>query len=155
MNVDLTITPAALWTILGLALVLAEFAFPAVILVFFGAAALVVALLLWMGIDLPLNFQILTFAGLAVGLIVGARRHVREWFYGRSEHASDGIEVLVPGTPVVAQQDFIDGVGVVSYRGARWNAETEEPVMNGQRLWITGRRGLVLQVTTRPPGKAR
>ncbi|NGP52669.1 NfeD family protein [Thioalkalivibrio sp. XN8] len=151
MNIDFSISPPAVWALLGVLLILAEFAFPGVILVFFGIAALLIGLALWFGVGLSLNMQILLFGVLAVGLLVLARKRVKNWFRGKSEHASDGIEVLVLGTGVVAQEDFVDGVGVVTYRGARWNAECAEPVTAGQRLWITGRHGLVLNVSSERP----
>lgn len=153
MNIDFSISPAAVWTLLGVLLILAEFAFPGVILVFFGVAALLIGLALWFGVGLTLNMQILLFGILAVGLLLVARKRVKNWFRGKSEHASDGVEVLVPGTPVIAQEDFVDGVGVVTYRGARWKAECDQAVTTGQKLWITGRHGLVLNVSSERPAE--
>lgn len=155
MNIDLSISAAAIWTLVGVVLILAEFAMTGVILVFFGVAALLVGLLLWAGVDMSLNVQILVFGALAVSLLLMARDRVRSWFHGKSEQASDGIEVLVPGTPVSALGEFVDGVGLVTHRGARWNAECDTPVVGGQRLWITGRRGLVLKVSAEQPPQAR
>jgi membrane protein implicated in regulation of membrane protease activity len=151
MNLDLSISAAAIWALVGVALILAEFAMPGVILVFFGVAALLVGLVLWMGVEMSLNVQILVFGAVALGLLLLARDRVRSWFHGKSDKASDGIEVLVPGTPVTALGDFADGTGLVSHRGARWNAECPAPVAGGQRVWITGRRGLVLEVSVEPP----
>lgn len=153
MNIDFSISPAAAWTLLGVVLVLAEFAMPGVILVFFGVAALLIGGTLWLGVEMSLNTQIVVFGVLALGLLLVARERVKSWFQGKSEHASDGVEVLVPGTPVTAMQDFVDGVGVVTHRGARWNAESGEPVTSGQRLWIVGRRGLVLKVSSERPAE--
>lgn len=155
MSIDLSISPAAIWALVGVVLILAEFAMTGVILVFFGVAALLVGLLLWAGVAMSLNIQILVFGVLAIALLLVARDRVRSWFHGKSERASDGIEVLVPGTPVTALGDFIDGVGLVTHRGARWNAECEAPVVGGQRLWITGRRGLVLRVSVEQPAEGR
>ena len=154
MNIDLSFSAAGIWALVGVVLILAEFAMTGVILVFFGVAALLVGLLLWAGVDMSLNTQILVFGALAIGLLLMARDRVRTWFHGKSEQASDGIEVLAPGTPVTALGDFLDGVGLVTHRGARWNAECSGPVAGGQRLWITGRRGLVLLVSTEPPASA-
>ena len=42
---------ATIWFLIGLGLVLAEFAVPGVILVFLGVAAWIVALLDWAGVD--------------------------------------------------------------------------------------------------------
>lgn len=155
MSIDLSISPAAIWALVGVVLILAEFAMTGVILVFFGVAALLVGLLLWAGVAMSLNIQILVFGVLAIALLLVARDRVRSWFHGKSERASDGIEVLVSGTPVTALGDFIDGVGLVTHRGARWNAECEAPVVGGQRLWITGRRGLVLRVSVEQPAEGR
>lgn len=151
MNLDLSISAAAIWALVGVALILAEFAMPGVILVFFGVAALLVALVLWLGVEMSLNIQILVFGAVALGLLLLARDRVRSWFHGKSDQARDGIEVLVPGTPVTALGDFANGVGLVSHRGARWNAECQAPVVAGQRVWITGRHGLVLEVGVEPP----
>lgn len=155
MNIDLSFSAAGIWALVGVVLILAEFAMTGVILVFFGVAALLVGLLLWAGVDMSLNTQILVFGALAIGLLLMARDRVRTWFHGKSEQASDGIEVLVPGTPVTALGDFVDGAGLVTHRGARWNAECDAPVASGQRVWITGRRGLVLTVSAQqpPPGR--
>lgn len=155
MSIDLSISAAGIWALVGVVLILAEFAMTGVILVFFGVAALLVALLLWTGVGMSLNVQILVFGALAIGLLLVARDRVRSWFHGKSERAGDGIEVLVPGTPVTALGDFVDGVGLVTHRGARWNAECDTPVAGGQRVWITGRRGLVLSVSTEQPASAR
>lgn len=155
MNIDLSISPAAIWALVGVSLILAEFAMTGVILVFFGVAALLVGLLLWAGVAMSLNIQILVFGVLAIALLLVARDRVRSWFHGKSERASDGIEVLVPGTPVTAMGEFVDGVGLVTHRGARWNAECEAPVVGGQRLWITGRDGLVLRVSAEQPPQGR
>jgi hypothetical protein len=73
----------------------------------------------------------------------------------REANPETRIEVLVPGTPVSALGEFVDGIGLVSHRGARWNAECDTPVVGGQRLWITGRRGLVLKVSAEQPPQGR
>lgn len=151
MSIDWSISPAGVWALLGTVLVLAEFAMPGVIAMFFGVAALLVALLLYIGMPLSLNAQILVFGILAIALVVLARSRVKAWFYGRSEHAEQGVEVLAPGTPVTAMSDFANGAGLVLHQGARWQAESAEPIASGQRVWIRGRRGLVLEVTAIPP----
>jgi membrane protein implicated in regulation of membrane protease activity len=151
MNIDWTVTPASLWFLLGVLLIFSEFVFPGVIAVFFGAAAIVVAIILFLGFDLSFNVQILLFAALGAILLLLARNRLKVWFQGASTTGQHGVEVLPVGTMVVASEDFVDGGGLVHYSGARWNAESAEPVSAGQHVWITGRRGLVLQVSPRPP----
>jgi inner membrane protein len=55
MSIDWTLTPASLWSPLGVILILSEFAFPGIIAVFFGAAAIVVAIILFAGFEPSLN----------------------------------------------------------------------------------------------------
>lgn len=152
MSIDWTISPAAVWVLIGVLLILSEFALPGIIAVFFGVAAILVGLLLFLGVPLSLNAQLILFGVLAVALLVVARSRVKAWFQGRSEAMDDGVEVIPPGTSVTAVNDFVDGRGLVTHRGAHWNAEADEPVSGGQRLWILGRHGLVLRVSTRAPG---
>lgn len=155
LTIDWSLSPAAAWTLLGVLLILAEFVVPGVIVMFFGAAAIIVGGLLLVGMPLSLNVQIMLFGIIAILLLLLARKRVQAWFVGRSEHAGDGVEAMQAGASVTAMQPFDDRRGVVSYRGARWNAELlpGEPVgvEAGQRLWIVGRHGLVLQVSHRAP----
>jgi inner membrane protein len=151
MSIDWGVPPGAIWILLGVLLILSEFVVPGIIAMFLGAAAVIVGVLLLVGVPLSLNVQILLFGALSVVLVLAARRRVASWFRGSSEHAEEGVEVLTPGTPVTATTEFANGIGVVSYRGARWNAESAEPIAAGQRVWITGRRGLVLEVSARTP----
>jgi membrane protein implicated in regulation of membrane protease activity len=151
MSIDWEVSPGAIWMLLGVLLILFEFVAPGVIAMFLGAAAIIVGVLLLVGVPMSLNAQIVLFGVLSLVLVVAARRRVASWFRGRSEHAEEGVEVLTPGTPVTATSEFSDGTGVVSYRGARWNAESADPIVTGQRVWITGRRGLVLQVSAASP----
>lgn len=152
MSIDWTVTPASLWFLLGVLLILSEFAFPGIIAVFFGAAAIVVAIILFAGFEPSLNLQILLFAALGVTLLLLTRSRLRTWFQGTSTTGQHGVEVLPVGTTVVAIEDFTNGSGLVHYSGARWNAESDEPITAGQQVWTTGRRGLVLKVSPHPPG---
>jgi membrane protein implicated in regulation of membrane protease activity len=151
MNIDWTVTPASLWFLLGVLLILSEFAFPGIIAIFFGAAAIVVAIVLFLGIDLSLNLQILLFAALGAVLLLLTRNRLKRWFQGKSTTGQHGVDLLPVGTAVMASEDFVNGSGLVHYSGARWNAESDEPISAGQQVWTTGRRGLVLKVSTRAP----
>ncbi|MFN2350111.1 MAG: NfeD family protein [Thioalkalivibrio sp.] len=154
MNIDWTVTPASLWFLLGVLLILSEFAFPGIIAIFFGVAAIVVAVVLMLGFDLSFNVQILLFAALGVVLLLLTRKHLKAWFQGKSSSGQHGVELMPVGTRVVASEDFVNGSGLVDYSGARWNAESDEAISAGQPVWTTGRRGLVLKVSTHAPVRA-
>ncbi len=149
--IDWTFTPASLWILIGILLILSEFALPGVIAVFFGLAALVVGLLLYLNVPIELPGQILLFGVLAALLLLVARRRLTPWFRGKSETGGLGSEVLPVGTRAVAQTDFARGQGVVVLNGVRWNAESPDPIHAGDPVWLTGRQGLVLQVSATPP----
>jgi inner membrane protein len=146
-----SISPAALWALVGVLLVLSEFVAPGIIAVFFGLAALIVAAVLALGVPLNVPAQILLFAGLGLCLLLLARGRLASWFQGDVDRPSGNSHAAAAGTPVTALTDFVDGLGTVSYRGARWNAESPDPIAKGERAWITGRRGLVLMVSRSAP----
>ena len=145
------VSPAAAWTLAGLALVFAEFVLPGVIVVFFGVAALIVAALLALGVGFGLAAQFVLFGVLSAVLVVLARSRVMAWMGVRSERASSGIDVFTYGAEAVVLDPFADGVGAVTYRGARWMARADEALQPGQRVYILGRQGLHLEVSSQLP----
>jgi membrane protein implicated in regulation of membrane protease activity len=149
--IDWTFTPASIWILIGVLLILSEFALPGVIAVFFGMAALLVGLLLFLKVPLDLPGQIFLFGVLGVALLLVARRRFTPWLKGRSETGGVGSEVLPVGTRATAQADFVQGLGVVILNGVRWNAESQDAIRAGDPVWLTGRRGLILRVSATPP----
>ena len=153
--IDWTFTPASLWTLVGVLLILSELALPGVIAVFFGLAALIVALLLFFNLPLDPPAQILLFGVLGAALLLVARNRLKPWFRGQVETGGVGSEVLPDGTRATAQADFERGVGVVLLNGVRWNAESSDPIRAGDPVWLIGRRGLVLLVRATPPADSK
>ncbi|SDX10371.1 NfeD family protein [Thiocapsa roseopersicina] len=149
--IDWTFTPASLWTLIGVLLILSELALPGVIAVFFGIAALLIGLLLFIDVPIDPPAQILLFGVLGAGLLLLARHRLKPWFRGQVETGGGGSEVLPEGTRARAQTDFLQGAGVVTLNGVRWNAESPDPIHAGDPVWLTGRRGLVLIVSSKPP----
>jgi membrane protein implicated in regulation of membrane protease activity len=149
--IDWTFTPASLWTLIGVLLILSELALPGVIAVFFGLSALLVGLLLFLDVPIDTPAQILLFGILGAALLLLARHRLKPWFRGQVATGGVGSEVLPNGTRAIAQTDFDQGLGVVSLNGVRWNAESPDPIRAGDPVWLTGRRGLVLQVSAAPP----
>ncbi|CRI67382.1 conserved membrane hypothetical protein [Thiocapsa sp. KS1] len=149
--IDWTFTPASLWTLIGVLLILSELALPGVIAVFFGLAALLIGLLLYLDVPIDPPAQILLFGVLGAALLLLARNRLKPWFRGQEDTGGGGSEVLPQGTRALAQTDFARGAGVVSLNGVRWNAESPDIIRAGDPVWLVGRRGLVLKVTATPP----
>lgn len=144
----MNLTPELIWFLAGLALILAEFAVPGVILVFFGMGAWVVALALWLGwIEAP-GAQAVLFTIASVAFLFGLRRFVRGWFQGDTKDRDASLLEEFIGKEVVVSSDIPGGpaVGKVELKGTEWNARCATPLAKGARAVVVARDGLVLVV---------
>ena len=137
---------AIIWFLIGLGLILAEFAVPGVILVFIGAAAWVVALLDWMGVD-SLSVQLWVFGLVSVGLVVFARRYVKSWFTGKESNGASDVDEEFVGQVVMVVKAIGDGDdGLVELKGARWKAVSNSDLEEGDHAEVVERDNLTLKV---------
>lgn len=143
--------PYLLWFLVGLILVLLEFAAPGIILIFLGMGAWAASLTTWLGFTTTLAGQLAVFTVTSVLFLVGLRNLCKEWFMGRSQkgnsaEADDGflhkeVRVIAAITP--------DIPGKVEFRGAHWNARGLGSLNVGDFAIIVGREGLQLVVRPR------
>ena len=105
------ISTELIWFICGLVLILAEFAVPGVILVFFGIGAWIVALALFIGVIESTEAQLLLFAAASVALLLGLRKWIRQRFSGFVSDRQPPEENLdeFEGRPVVVIEDIAPG----------------------------------------------
>lgn len=138
-------TPAY-WFIFGILLLVFELATPGFVTMFFGMAALTVALLAWV---LPLGQVVcwLLFAALSVIYILLLRKFLKRIFIGDKnspERLEDGFvgkyasvtEAIAPGKP-----------GRVDFTGCGWQAESEDVLAAGERVRICAKNNLTLIVS--------
>jgi membrane protein implicated in regulation of membrane protease activity len=141
-------SPALIWFVVGLVLILLELALPGVILVFIGLGAWVAALLVWLGWVDSLAGQMIVFALSSTVLLVGLRRLFKSWLMGvtiTGDSTADLDEFL--GKPVTVVVSIpADSVGKVEFKGSHWNAQCAQPLGAGAAAVITGRDGLCLLV---------
>ncbi|MCK4563974.1 MAG: NfeD family protein [Verrucomicrobia bacterium] len=140
--------PAFWWTIVGIVLMICEFAVPGLILFFFGVGALVTALVS-LFFPLSLTLQLAVFVVASLVSLFGLRRFLKTIFTGRAtavnadDSVSDGMvgeeaevtEPIAPGTP-----------GKVLLHGTAWKAESEEMLEAGQVVVVVNQRSLTLIV---------
>ncbi len=141
------------WLILGALLVLSEFFLTSIIAIFFGIGAILVGVGTALGLISNLTEQILLFAILSVAALLFARENVKVWFHGRVSDSWNGDRNLISsrGERVTVSADFVQGVGRVKLSGAEWSAESDDVLQEGDVAWVTGNRGITLQVSaTRP-----
>ncbi|UAW98559.1 NfeD family protein [Halopseudomonas nanhaiensis] len=146
-------TSFGFWLLLGLALFISEFFVPGLIAAFFGIGAVVVGLLTWMGVIDTLPIQLLTFAVISVVALFALRSHFNNWLRGGVSDRSEGYsqdDGLV-GSRVFVATDFANGTGAVQLNGAKWDAESDEPLKAGDAAWVTRHSGIVLTVSGRQP----
>jgi len=142
------ISPVSVWLIFGLALVLLELFIPGVILIFFGAAALVVSGLVALGVLPSLAGQILVFTVLSVILLLGVRRFCKAWFMGKTVTSQDTVEDDFIGQVVVVTSAIDPGLGgKIEFKGAAWSAKSDNAHAVGDRVKIVSRQNLTVVVS--------
>lgn len=145
-------TPAQIWFIAGLVLVITEFTTPGVVLVFLGLGAWCASLTAYLGWTASVGSQMAVFAVSSLVLLIGLRRFFKSWFMGFTKANPDasrdlddyiGRQVRVI-TPIAAGGD-----GKVEFKGAHWNAVSPAALAVGDHAVITRMDGLTLTVEPR------
>lgn len=139
-----------IWFVAGLVMILLEFTQPGLVIVFFGAGAWVVSLLVYLDILETLRSQLLVFGGVSVGLLLGLRRWVKDKFYGHIGAKQDLTRNLdeFTGKQVAVLQDVIPGKigGQVEFKGTSWSAVSEQEIKKGETAVIVEMDGLTLVI---------
>lgn len=155
LTIDL-LSSYGFWLVLGLLLLISELAAPGVIAVFFGIGALVVGGLTFAGVIESLPVQLLCFSLVSLLALFGLRRRFQRWLRGDVSDRANGPDAgdLV-GARVSVLEDFSQGEGTVQLNGAKWDAESDEPLKTGDAAWVAAHRGIVLKVTANRPATAK
>lgn len=145
----MNLNPEVIWFLVGLGLMLAEFAVPGVVLVFFGAAAWIVALTTYISLTESLTSQLAVFAISTVILLVSLRRWIKEKLfvgYVSDIHNLDENLDEFTGKSVIVLEDVEPGGsgGKVEFKGADWSALSDTPIKKGEAAVIEKLDGLKL-----------
>jgi len=120
---DWSLTPALVWAVMGLVLLIAELATVSFILCFIGLGALVVALTTWLGVTASLTSQLIVFSVSSLLLLFLLRKTARKLFAGQADvppdYAEQKVAVVKPIPP--------GGEGTIQYRGSDWIAFSDTP----------------------------
>lgn len=137
----------AVWAVLGGALLLAEFAMPELVVVFFGLGALVnaflIALIPALRGNIPLQITLwAATSGIALAFL---RRYAARWFRG------DGPEIRPAGvgeTAYVVEAISPEHPGRIRYRGTTWQARSvQETIPAGSTVTLLEKQNLTYLVT--------
>jgi membrane protein implicated in regulation of membrane protease activity len=133
------LSPWLLWFLAGIAIMLGELAIPGFVIIFFGlgcwAAAVVAALS-----PHAYSIQVAAFLMVSVSSLLMLRKLAMRVFVGRSEGTGGEDMGNVPfGARVSIDQEMTPGrIGRVRFRGAMWDAVSEEPLSAGSDAQIIG-----------------
>lgn len=137
MDISAIFAPWLIWFLLGIGFAFLELLMPGFIVIFFGIGCLVVAgaLLIW---DLTVTAQISLFIAAAIASIVLLRKFLMNIFRGTaSDESKDGLDDFPKGAHVKVL-DKITPIrsGRISYRGAPWDAVSDEDIAEGETVEI-------------------
>lgn len=134
-----------IWILIGVALLAIEFASSTLHLGLFAVGALVVAILVGLGVDIPLWGQLAVFTGVSVFFLF----FVRPILVRKLKlHVTRTVDSLVGEQAVALDEIGPAGLGKAEMRGSTWSARNvgETALMRGQRCVVAAVDGLMIHV---------
>jgi membrane protein implicated in regulation of membrane protease activity len=142
--------PDMIWALCGIILIFIEFFIPGLVIIFFGAGALVTALMKYLiGSAFSLPLQLLTFMTSSVLFLILLRRYMKKIFRGKLDSEGESENFNIEIGKVVPVMEYIqpgEVGGKVRYQGTVWNARSDTPAAPGESVRIIGSRNLTLFV---------
>ncbi len=140
-------SPEVVWFVVGLVLILLEFALPGLITIFFGVGAWIVAIICLI-LPIPLNTQLFIFIIVSVISLMFLRRWFRDLIARRSKTPVEQEEddEFIGQEAVVVEKITPKNHGRVEFHGSTWNAEAGETINPGRNVIITGKKNITLIV---------
>jgi inner membrane protein len=140
-----TLNDGLMWFCIGFAFFVIEFLFPGFIFFFFGIGAWITAIVSFF-IDISLNTQIVIFIVSSLVSVVLLRNWIKRKF-GTTGVNSKQLEDEFIGKIAKAETPIIPGSGgKVEFKGASWDASSEEYISAGEHVIITETRSILLIV---------
>ncbi|MCK5786468.1 MAG: NfeD family protein [Candidatus Sabulitectum sp.] len=139
------LTPELIWFSCGVVLIFLEFAVPGVILVFFGAGAVITSILTWAGLLPGTTEQLIVFGVSSLVLLFGLRKYASRFFKGGSTEEQDD-EYTGKIARVVTGIEPGSLEGKVFFEGTDWKADSLVSIPEGSSVRITGKNNITLIV---------
>jgi membrane protein implicated in regulation of membrane protease activity len=137
---------AMYWLYAGVALILLEIMTPGLVSLFFGLAALTVALIVWLMPTLAQGWQWLLFSALSVLYLVLLRKSLKSVFSGTRKVSDDPDDGFTGKLALVTQSIAPNRPGRVELGGTTWDAEAEGEFDVGASVRVIGKKNLTLRV---------
>ena len=145
---------ALYWLFIGIGLIIMELVTPGFILMFFGLAAFLVAIMCWL---LPPEFmetaQWYFFGGFSILSIIFLRKFVKSIFVGASDQSPGLPDAFAGKTALVVEEIAHNSPGKTEFNGTNWKAELADPasppIPKGAHAEIVRRDNLTLYVKSK------
>ena len=134
-----------IWILIGIVLLASELVASTMHVGFFAVGALVVAILVGAGLDIPLWGQVTIFTGVSILSFF----FLRPWLVRRLGLTKERVVDSLVGEQAVALEEIGPaGLGRAEMRGSTWSARNigETSLARGQRCVVTAVEGLVIHV---------
>jgi len=145
---------ALYWLFTGIGLIIMELVTPGFILLFFGVAAFMVAIMSWL---LPAEFmetaQWYFFGGFSLALIIFLRRYVKSVFMGAADKSPGLPDAFAGKSALIIVEVAQNSQGKAEFNGTHWKAELADPaaapIPKGTHAEIVKRDNLTLFVKSK------
>jgi membrane protein implicated in regulation of membrane protease activity len=140
--------PELIWFLIGLALLLLEFALPGLIVFFFGVGACIVAVVC-LFVDISINAQLLIFIIASVSSLLLLRKWLTGIFRGHitsKQNIKVNLEEFVGQRAVVVKKITPKLPGKIEFRGTRWEALADQDIDKGAVVEIIDKDNITLKV---------
>lgn len=134
-----------IWVIVGVVLLTLEFASATLHLGVFAVGAFVVAILVALGVDMPLWGQLVTFTAATIFSFLFIRPFVVRKL---RLHESKTVDSLIGEQAVALDEIGPSALGKAEMRGTTWSARNvgETVLLRGQRCVVAAVEGLVIHI---------
>ena len=140
--------PELIWFLVGLLLLLLEFAAPGLIVFFFGLGACIVAVVCLLT-DITLNTQLIIFIVSSFLCLLILRKWIKGVFLGHTtskQNLKENLEDFVGQRAVVIQKILPKAGGKVEFHGTNWEAQADQEIPEGTVVEIIGKENITLKV---------
>lgn len=140
--------PELIWFLVGLLLLLLEFAAPGLIVFFFGLGACVVAVVCLLT-DITLNTQLVIFIVSSFLFLLILRKWLKGVFLGHTTSRQDlteDLEDFLGQRAVVKEKIVPKAGGKVEFHGTNWFAQADQEIPEGTVVEVIGKENITLKV---------
>ena len=140
--------PDLIWFLVGLMLLILEFAMPGLVIFFFGIGACIVAVVCLVA-PISVNVQLIIFIAASVLSLILLRKWLKGIFLGHTaskQNLKENLEEFIGQHAVVTETIVPKFGGKVELHGTNWTAQADREIAEGTVVEIIGKDNLTFKV---------